>query len=261
MGSNERDRPAAIAGIARPHDPELLRWGPMTPNGRHCPLLGTRKLGTGLADLVHQRRRLVAIYFRQRLAPQFRELIMLSAAGADSSRQCSYAHRQWARSVGVAEEEIVALENLDFTAFDDRRWAAFAWAQAYARNDLGEVPADVESNFRHHFTDQEREDIKMAARTMYWLNETSNSVDALLARLRREPLARSTLTTEIIALLLYAIVAPVLFTWLSIRQGYRPIRMFRGMRPFFREFETRGPNTISGPGERYVAEHDALSPG
>ena len=55
-------------------------------------------------------------------------------------------------------------------------------------------------------------------------------------------------TTEIVALLLYAIVAPVLFTWLSIRQGYRPIRMFRGMRPFFREFETRGPNTISGTG-------------
>ena len=48
----------------------------------------------------------------------------------------------------------------------------------------------------------------MAARTMYWLNETSNSVDAFLARLRREPLPRSTLTTEIIALLLYAIVAP-----------------------------------------------------
>ena len=187
---------------------------------------------------------------------------MICAAGADSSRQCSYAHRQWAKSVGVTEEEVVALENLDFTAFDRRRWAAFAWAQAYARNDLGTVPDDVDALFRRYYDAQERADIELAARTMYWLNETSNSVDAFLARLRREPVSGSTLTTEIVALLLYAIVAPVLFSWLSIRQGYRPIRMFRGMRPFFREFERRGPQTISGPGVRYEApDLEAVSPG
>ncbi|MFZ0323622.1 MAG: carboxymuconolactone decarboxylase family protein [Actinomycetes bacterium] len=222
----------------------------MTVNGRHYPLLGQRKFGAGL-PLLRRRRDLWAIYRRQRLAPQLREEIMLAAAGADSSRQCSYAHRQWAESVGVTEGELAALENLDFTTFDRRRWAAFAWAQAYARNDLGTVPDDVEAAFRHYFDAQERADIELAARTMYWLNETSNSVDALLSRLRREPLPGSTLTTELVASLLYAIVAPVLFTWLSIRQGYRPIRMFRGMRPFFREFETRGPHTISGPGVRY----------
>ena len=247
---------------AQPHDPETLRWGPMRDDGRHFPLIGHRKLGIGAKQVYRRRRDLWAIYGQGRLDPQFREQIMLSAAAADDSRQCSFAHREWARAVGLPEEDLAALEGLDFSKFDDRRWAAFNWAQAYARNDLGEIPADVESNFRHHFDAQERADIELAARSMYWLNETSNTVDAFLARLRREPYPTSSAWIELLAIIVYAVCVPILITWLSLRQRRNPVTVFRAIRPFFREYEGRGPRTISGPGVRYQGTgHDTLSPG
>ena len=212
--------------------------------------MGQRKFGAGKPLLKH-RRDLWAIYRGHRLEPQFREEIMIAAAGADDSRQCSFAHREWAKAEGLSQEELTALEELDFTRLDKRRWAAFAWAQAYARNDLGDVPADVDANFRHHFDEQERADIELAARMMYWLNQTSNSVDAMLARLRGDPRSGSPAWTEVIAVVLYAVIVPPLLIALSVKQRRNPISMFRALRPFLREYEARGPHTISGPGIRY----------
>ena len=98
---------------------------------------------------------------------------------------------------------------------------------------------------------------------MYWLNETSNSVDAFLYRVKRELSREARCSRELAALVLYAVVVPFLIVWLSIKQRRNPISMFRAMRPFFREFEARGPNTISGPGVRHRAtENDgSQSPG
>ncbi len=232
--------------------PDAFAWGPMRDDGRHYPVLGQRKFGaTGI--LLRHRRDLWAIYRKHRLDPQFREEIMIAAAGADSSRQCSFAHREWARAEGLPEEELAALEGLDFTALDERRWAAFAWAQAFARRDFHEVPGDVDAHFRRYFSAQEQADIALAARTMYWLNETSNAVDAFVYRVRREIIPGSTRLSELAALVLYAVVAPILLIWLSVRQRRNPISMFRSMRPFFREFEARGPHTISGPGVHFDA--------
>ncbi len=252
MGSQDTEPPAASPDARRASDPETLRWGCMTENGRHFPVLGERKFLATLM-LLRRRRDLWAIYGRHRLEPRFREEIMIAAAGADSSRQCSFAHREWARAEGLSEEELAALEGLRFAAIDERKWAAFAWAQAYARNDFGIIPADVTANFRHHFDARERADIELAARTMYWLNEMSNSVDAFLDRVKRDLIPGSTRFTEVVALVVYAIIVPILLTWLSFKQRRNPISMFRAMRPFFREFEARGPDTISGPGVRYRA--------
>ena len=101
---------------------------------------------------------------------------MLAVAGANSCRQCSFAHRQWALAEGLPEAELAALEGLDAESFDERTWAAIAWAQAYARSDFAEVPDAVDANFRQHFSAQEQADIELVARTMYWMNETSNGV-------------------------------------------------------------------------------------
>ena len=120
----------------------------------------------------------------------------------------------------------------------------------------------MDASFRHNFDDQESSVIELVLRTMYWANQTSNSVDALLARLRRAPVSGSTRSTEFAALLLYAVTVPVRLLWLSVRQRRNPISMFRGIRPFFREFEARGPDTISGRGVRYSGpELEAVSPG
>ena len=230
--------------------PGAAKWGPMTAHGLHHPIIGQRRKGS-TAALLRRTRDLWAIYGRHRLDPVFREEIMLAVAGADSSRQCSFAHREWARAEGISEAELAALEGLDIESLDARTWAAIAWAQAYARSDFADVPDAVEANFRQHFSAQERADIELVARTMYWLNETSNGVDAFLSRLKRDRVQGSTVLSELVALVLYAIAVPFLIVLFGIKQRRNPISILRGMKPFFREFEARGPNTISGPGENF----------
>ena len=104
-------------------------FGPLTPEGLHHPIIGQRKRGSTTA-LFRRVRDLGAIYFRQRLDPVFREQIMISVAGADSSRQCSFAHREWARAVGISEAQLAALEGLDTESLDERRWAAMTRNEA-----------------------------------------------------------------------------------------------------------------------------------
>jgi hypothetical protein len=87
---------------------------------------------------------------------------------------------------------------------------------------------------------------------MYWMNETSNGVRAGLKRTKRTPVAGSSLPRELEALLLYAVGAPVVLGALCVMRRRNPIAMIRDIRPFFREFERRGPNTISGPGDEFV---------
>ena len=176
---------------------------------------------------------------------------MLAVAGANSCRQCSFAHREWALAEGIPEAELAALEGLQPESFDARKWAAIAWAQAAARSDFTDVPDVIDANFRQQFSAQEQADIELAARTMYWLNETSNGVDAFLSRLKGDRVRGSTVLSELVALVLYAIAVPFLVVLFSIKQRRNPISILRAMKPFFREFEARGPHTISGPGEDF----------
>jgi hypothetical protein len=60
----------------------------------------------------------------------------------------------------------------------------------------------------------------------------------------------SSASSEVQALLLYLVGAPLILVVLSIKQRRSLISLLRDIRPFFREFERRAPNTISGPGER-----------
>ena len=252
MGSEQRED----AGAANGHAGGAAEFGPMTAHGVHHPLAGQRKSGS-TAALLRRTRDFWAIYRKHRLDPVFREEIMLAVAGADSSRQCSFAHREWALAEGLSEAELAALEGLDTRSFDERTWAAIAWAQAYARSDFAGVPAAIDANLRQHFSAQEQADIELAAREMYWLNETSNSVNAFLSRLGRDRAPGSTVLSELVALVLYAIAVPVLIVLFSIKRRCNPISILRGMKPFFREFEARGPNTISGPGEKFGRESNA----
>jgi AhpD family alkylhydroperoxidase len=224
--------------------------GQAAAQGRHFPTIAQRKPGSTIA-LLGRASDLRAIYLERRLEPTFREEIMLAVAGANSCRQCSFAHRQWALAEGVSETELAALEGLDAESFDARTWAGIAWAQAYARSDFAEVPDAIDANFRKHFSAQEQADIQLVIRTMYWMNEISNSVRASLRRMKGRPEPGSTMLRELEALLLYVVGAPVVLGFLSVKRRRNPITMIGEIRPFFHEFDRRGPDTISGKGDEF----------
>ena len=215
---------------------------------RHKPIIQWAEFAKSTAGLLRQAPDLGAIWFGGRIAPAFREELMLAVAGANSSRQCSFAHREWALAEGLPEPELAALEGLQADYFDARTWGAITWAQAAARSDVADVPDDVEASFRRQFSAQEQADLELVARTMTWMNRDSNTVDAALSRMRGTPVPESGVLREVVALLTYGLFTPVILAVLSIKQRRNPISLITRVKPFFREFESRGPHTISGVG-------------
>ena len=164
---------------------------------------------------------------------------MVSVAAANSCRQCSYAHREWALIEGLPADELAALEGRDPESFDERKWAAIAWVHALAASDFTDVPEAIDANFRAQFSPQEQADIELVARTMTWMNQISNTVDAAVERVKGSPAPGSDVLSELEAVVLYGVAVPPLIIWMSVKEGRRPMQIVRSMRRFFREFDAR----------------------
>ena len=212
---------------------------PATPFRQRKPVIQWQEFGQMTVDLLRQRRNLKAIWFHNRIDPAFREEIMLAVAGANTCRQCSYAHREWALAEGLLEAELIALEGLDAESFDPQKWAAVAWAQEAARSDFTHVSDAIDANFRRWYDDQERADLDVVAHTMCWMNRVSNTVDAGLDRLRRKPVPDSGVGRELFAIVIYGVVVPIVLVVLAVKQKRRPMTLVRGVVPFFQEFAIR----------------------
>ena len=74
---------------------------------------------------------------------------------------------------------------------------------------------------------------------MCWMNRVSNTVDAAWSRVHGRPVPGSGLLLELLAVLIYAAVVPVLLVVLSVKQRRSPISLVRSVAPFFREFDAR----------------------
>jgi AhpD family alkylhydroperoxidase len=206
--------------------------------GRHKPVIRSRKRGANAA-LLRRTRDIGAIWFGHRLDPAFREELMVSVAAANSCRQCSYAHREWALIEGLPADELAALERRDPESFDERTWAAVAWVHALAASDFADVPEAIDANFRAKFSPQEQADIELVARTMTWMNQISNTVDAAAERVKGSPVPGSGVLSELEAVVLYGLAVPPLIVWIGVKEKRRPMQIVRGMPRFFREFDAR----------------------
>ena len=237
----------AVAPIAWVADEALGDIAQMTPGVAadwHHPIIHRRKPDSTRA-LLRRWRDIKAIYVGKRLERGFREEIMLAVARANSCRQCSFAHREWALAIGVPKAEIAALEGMDPAFFDARKWTAFVWAQAAARSDFTSVPDAIDADFRREFSAQEQSDIELIARLMYWMNETSNGVDAAWERLTGKPVEGSILR-DVEAVVLYVLFVPYVLVILSAGQKRDVVSLLRSMRHFLREFG-RQLNRPNGP--------------
>lgn len=214
--------PAVPPAAARPH-----------------PVIGWRAYAAATGRLAKRASDLRAIWLGERLDPAFREELMVAVAAVNSCRQCSFAHREWALAEGLPADELAALEGMEAASFDERKWAAIAWAQAATRGGFTDIPDAIDENLRAQYSAQEQADIELVANTMCWLNRTSNTVDAAWSRLHGEPSPGSSVTGELAAVAIYAVVAPALLAVVSVKQRRNPISLIASIGPFFREFEAR----------------------
>ena len=222
--------------------------------GWHKPILEWREFARSTAALARRASDLKAIWFEHRLDPAFREELMVSVAAANTSRQCSFAHREWAKGEGLSLSELAAIEHKQPESLDERTWAAVAWAQAAARSHfrLAEVPAVIEANFRERFSSQEQADIELVARTMTWMNRASNTVDAALSRLRGEPVPGGGVLRELTAVVLYALITPFILVIVSVKQRRSPVSLIAAIRPVLPRVRV-APPPMTAAGTRLAA--------
>lgn len=147
---------------------------------------------------------------------------MLAVANANACGLCSLAHRRWALAEGVSDEELAAIENQQPERFDRRTWAAIAWAQARTRTDLEPVPAELEAELARHYDPAERADIELVTRAMGTANRSANTFEALLERLRGQPVAGSRVADELAVGSAVALSIPPVALYLGLRRALRP---------------------------------------
>ena len=143
---------------------------------------------------------------------------MVAVARANACRWCTLAHRRWALSEGVTDEELAAIEGQDAERFDRRTWAAIAWAQARTRTDLGPVPDELEAELARHYDESERADLGLVTDAMGVANRSANTFDALLDRLRGRPVAGSRVGDELVLGSVVAMTIAPVATFLALRR-------------------------------------------
>lgn len=185
-----------------------------------------------------------AIWRGQRFDPGFREEIMVAVARVNGCRWCSFVHQEWALTAGVPDTEIAQLEGLAPDDFDRDKWVALAYAQALAANDFGNVAPEVHDAAVAVYGHDGRHDIETVARVMTLVNRSANAIDALLARLRRNPAPGSRLVDELVITSMLFLGGPGFVIWFTAKTRKAPWRLWREFRRFSDAFDR---NTTSQP--------------
>jgi hypothetical protein len=133
-----------------------------------------------------------------------------------------------ARADGVTDTELAALEDDDAEQFDRRTWAALAWVDARTRADLGPVPVEFEDELARHYSPAEREDLDLVTTVMTIANRSANTFDALIARLRGQPVPGSRLLDDLLVGTGVAVSIPPIAGYLALARS--PRRLMRGLR-------------------------------
>ena len=81
---------------------------------------------------------------------------MLAVADADTCRQCSFAHHEWALAEGISDAELAALDGMNPEFIDPRKAAALYWVHEYASTDFTSVPDVIDANFRQQYAPRNR---------------------------------------------------------------------------------------------------------
>ncbi len=192
------------------------------------PLGGFRKRTMTAKELVQAAVSLVGdaptlykVWVKHELDPGFREELMLAVSKFNDCRYCSWGHHEWAHIVGIPEDELAQIEQMDPTDFDRRKWLAISYVRALVGAKFGEVEGDLLKEMRANYTGREIEEIRLVAKVMDISNRGANTWDSMLSRLRGKPAAESHLIDETVLSIVFLAVSPVILMFLA-RASKRP---------------------------------------
>ena len=198
-----------------------------------------RQLVGGMASLVPETGTLYQVWLKHDIDPGFREELMLAVSKLNDCRYCTWGHHEWAHMLGVPDEELAHVEQMDPKGFDRKKWTAISYVRALVSADFGPVDDKLQGEMEARYSAREIKEIKMIAKVMDIGNRGANTWDAMLSRLRGTPAADSHLLDEVVLSGAFLITAPPVLYFLS-RATKRPLlEMARSLIDYTRHHEER----------------------
>ncbi|GFG87257.1 carboxymuconolactone decarboxylase family protein [Mycolicibacter algericus] len=166
------------------------------------------------------------VWLRRAVDRQTREAIMLAVSHAHDCRYCTFIHREWALRTGLPLSTISGIEapadpqeKQTLGSPHDPQWLATTYAEALARADFGPVSPLLQTAVTVAFDSAHRRRIETIARIITILNRSTNTFDALLARLSHQPIDNSRLRDELaVSLFAWTVTFPMFVTTALIRR-------------------------------------------
>jgi hypothetical protein len=196
---------------------------------------------------------LLAIW-RGRLDPVVREQVMVAVAEVNRCRYCAFVHTEWQRQVERTQAGSAGEPPALGTEAEQAQLATEFGAARAAVEFEGSVALDPRFD---GLGERERDDVETVARAMTVANRVGNTVDALLARLRGDPVEGSRLANELAIALLFAGAAPWVAALLAYWRRQDPLSLLRDFRRFSAAFESKpvagGDDRLGQPHRREAA--------
>lgn len=159
----------------------------------------------------------------KRLDKSFVEQIELIVSRVNGCRTCTYVHSANALQEGLSDKELEELLALELGHFPPERAIVFAFAQHYAESGGQPDPA-VEKRFCDYYGLQKSQDILAHLRFIQFSSVTGATIQALLRRLRGQPVSGSSLLTELIVFLISAPGYLPRLAWMERATAYGRVR-------------------------------------
>ena len=177
----------------------------------------------GFAQMIHPAPEERASMRSGQIDKTFVEQIELVVSRVNGCRTCTYVHSANALQEGLSDKELEELLALDLGHFPAERAVAFAFAQHYAESGGKPDPA-AEQRFRDYYGLQMSQDILAHLRFIQFGSVTGATIQALLSRLRGQPVSGSNLMTELIVFLISAPGYLPRLAWMERATAYRRVR-------------------------------------
>ena len=177
----------------------------------------------GYAEMIHPAPEDRASLRSRRIDKSFLEEIELVVSRVNGCRTCTYVHSANALREGLSDKELEELLALDLGHFPAERAFAFAFAQHYAESGGQPDPA-AERRFRDYYGPQMSKDILAHLRFIQFSSVTGATIQALLSRLRGQPVPGSNLLTELIVFLMCAPGYLPRLAWMERATAYGRVR-------------------------------------
>ena len=78
---------------------------------------------------------------------------------------------EWAHIVGIPEEELARIEQMDPDGFDRRKWIALSYVRALVSGSFGDVPKDLKREMHDNYCPHEIKEIELVAGS--WISVTA----------------------------------------------------------------------------------------